>query len=107
MTDLRYIKWPKTVNVVQFDSGSIRMSKSTKHILSLTLIAAWMSFVATPAFAYVGPGAGLGAIGTFLAVIGSVLLLIVGFIWYPIKRLIKGKKAPVKAEEPEDSSEEL
>ena len=83
------------------------MSKSKKHNVSIGLIIGWLSIAATPAFAYVGPGAGLGAIGTFLAVIGSVLLLIVGFIWYPIKRLIKGKKAPVKAEEPEDSSEEL
>ncbi len=40
------------------------------------------------AFAYVGPGAGLTAIGTFIALIGAVLLGIVGFIWYPVKRLL-------------------
>jgi len=45
------------------------------------------------AFAYVGPGAGLSAIGTVLALIGAVLLGIVGFVWYPIKRLLRGKKA--------------
>ena len=48
---------------------------------------------ATPAAAYIGPGAGLGAIGTVIAVIGAILLMIVGFVWYPVKRLLKrGKK---------------
>ena len=42
--------------------------------------------------AYVGPGAGLSAIGSILAFLAAILLLIVGFLWYPIKRLIKGKK---------------
>ena len=37
--------------------------------------------------AYIGPGAGLTVIGTVLGVIGALLLAIVGFVWYPIKRL--------------------
>lgn len=40
------------------------------------------------AHAYIGPGAGIGAIGTVLTLIGAVLLAILGFVWYPIKRLI-------------------
>ena len=43
--------------------------------------------------AYVGPGAGLSAIGTIFAFVVAIVLMIVGFLWYPIKRLIKGKKA--------------
>jgi hypothetical protein len=43
------------------------------------------------AFAYVGPGAGLSAIGTFLALVAACFLAIVGFIWYPVKRLLGGK----------------
>lgn len=43
--------------------------------------------------AYVGPGAGLTAIGTIVALISAVLLAIVGFIWYPIKRLLRKSKA--------------
>ena len=46
------------------------------------------------AAAYVGPGAGLGAIGTVLALLAAVVLAIVGFLWYPIKRMMKGKKKP-------------
>lgn len=38
--------------------------------------------------AYVGPGAGIAAIGTVIALIGGILLAIVAFFWYPIKRLI-------------------
>lgn len=44
------------------------------------------------AHAYVGPGAGLSAIGSILAFLGAIFLLIVGFFWYPIKRLVKGRK---------------
>ena len=45
--------------------------------------------------AYIGPGAGLAAIGTAIALFGAVALAIVGFVWYPIKRIrarLKGTK---------------
>ncbi|MFQ5347382.1 MAG: hypothetical protein ACE5ED_06015 [Rhodothalassiaceae bacterium] len=55
-----------------------------------------------PAAAYVGPGAGLSAIGSILAVIAAVFLAIVGFVWYPIRRLIRKLRAgTARAEGPE------
>ena len=39
--------------------------------------------------AYIGPGAGLSAIGALLAVLAAILAAIVGFVWYPIKRLLR------------------
>ena len=39
------------------------------------------------ALAYIGPGAGITAIGTVIALLGAILLAIVGFVWYPVKRL--------------------
>ncbi len=48
-----------------------------------------LASLATPASAYVGPGAGIGVIGTALALVGTVVLLLVGFIWYPIKRFLR------------------
>ena len=42
--------------------------------------------------AYVGPGLGLSAIGSIIAFVGAIVLLIVGFVWYPIKRLLKGRR---------------
>ena len=37
--------------------------------------------------AYVGPGAGITAIGALIAMVGAIFLVVVGFVWYPIKRL--------------------
>ena len=44
------------------------------------------------AFAYIGPGGGLSAFGAVIALIGGILLAIVGFVWYPIKRMLRKKK---------------
>ncbi len=41
------------------------------------------------AFAYIGPGLGTGAVATVLGVLAGILMLIVGVIWYPLKRLFK------------------
>ena len=45
--------------------------------------------------AYIGPGAGLSAIGTVIALIGGILLAIVGFVWYPIKRFMGKRKEDI------------
>ncbi len=68
--------------------------KRTYQASFLVFLLALSSF----AHAYVGPGAGLSAIGSILAFIGTLLLLIIGFLWYPIKRLIKRKKKGVDSE---------
>lgn len=44
------------------------------------------------AHAYVGPGAGLGTIVVTLALVLGLFLLVVGFLWYPIKRMMRGRK---------------
>lgn len=41
------------------------------------------------AWAYMGPGAGLAAIGSLLVVAAAFLLMIVGFVWYPLQRLLR------------------
>ena len=67
----------------------------------VTIIAVLLTIsFTTPALAYIGPGAGIGAIGTVVAVIGAILLMIAGFVWYPIKRMLKlGKKPPETTDE--------
>ena len=47
---------------------------------------------ADAAHAYVGPGAGLSAIGTLLVLLAAVLLAIVGFVWFPVKCLVRKLK---------------
>jgi hypothetical protein len=56
------------------------------------LIAIAGAVLAAPAHAYLGPGAGLTAIGTVLALLAAVLLGIVGFVWYPVKRLLRSRQ---------------
>ena len=69
----------------------------------LRAAAAALAVVASPsALAYIGPGAGLSAIGSVLALIGATLLLIVGFVWYPFKRLLRRRKAGSTPSEPAD-----
>jgi uncharacterized membrane protein len=51
--------------------------------------------------AYIGPGAGISAIGTVIALFGAILLAIVGFVWYPVKRLLAKKKKGGDQETPE------
>jgi len=61
------------------------------------LLVATIGLVLSPshALAYIGPGAGLSAIGSLLALIAVVVVSVFGFIWYPLKRalrLLKSKR---------------
>ena len=59
-------------------------------------IAVLTFFCTATAHAYIGPGAGVGTIAVVLGVIASMFLAIIATVWYPLKRLIKGKKVVVK-----------
>jgi hypothetical protein len=48
--------------------------------------------IALPAHAYIGPGAGAGAVAVVLGILSSIVLGLIGIVWYPIKRLIKKRK---------------
>ncbi len=45
------------------------------------------------AYAYVGPGLGLGVLGAIVGAIVSIVLAIVGVIWYPLRRIFKKRKS--------------
>jgi Flp pilus assembly protein TadB len=57
------------------------------------VIAALLVIVPFTAQAYVGPGAGVGMIGSLLAVLGAFLLSIVGLILWPLRMLRKRRQA--------------
>jgi hypothetical protein len=59
-----------------------------KFVLSSLMILAQLLGTPQVIYAYIGPGAGIAAIGTVLALIVGILIAIVAFIWYPIKRLL-------------------
>ena len=46
------------------------------------------------AMAYIGPGVGAGTIAVVLGILASILMAFVALLWYPMKRLVKGRKAP-------------
>jgi hypothetical protein len=63
-----------------------------------------------PVVAYVGPGGGITAIGALIALVAAVLFTFVGFVWYPLKRLIKkisGNSGSLDdaSDEPQDGAE--
>lgn len=67
---------------------------------SAAFVLGILSFALLPAAAqaYIGPGVGAGALGAVVGVIGAVFLAIFAVLWYPIKRMLKGKKKPAQAD---------
>ncbi|MDO8207694.1 MAG: hypothetical protein Q7T38_07740 [Gallionella sp.] len=53
------------------------------------LSAAWLLSYTPIASAYIGPGLGAGAITVVLGIASGLLMLLVGVVWYPLKRLIR------------------
>lgn len=49
--------------------------------------------LAQPALAYVGPGLGLATIGAILGGIAAIFLAIVGVFWYPIRSMMRKRRA--------------
>jgi hypothetical protein len=75
--------------------------KAVKSLmLVVTAVVACLVTAEHDAQAYIGPGVGMSAIGTVVAFIGAIVFAIVGFVWYPIKRLI-GMVRPKKVDQHE------
>jgi hypothetical protein len=68
-----------------------------------------LSLCSHQALAYIGPGMGAGTLGVLLGLLGSVLLALFAFFWYPIKRLFtgKGKAEKIPAEVTAESTEQV
>ena len=52
-------------------------------------VISFMLSLSDIAYAYLGPGAGLGMIGSLIAVIIVILVIVFGLILYPIRRFLK------------------
>lgn len=64
--------------------------------LKLLLVA--MALLPLPALAYMGPGAGITAIGVLIALLAGIWYTAKGFLWLPLKRMLG------KGENPEDKA---
>jgi hypothetical protein len=60
-----------------------------RHIPAILMLLV----AASPAMAYIGPGAGLGAIALTVGLVLAVALLLIGFLWYPLKRMMRKNKS--------------
>ena len=74
---------------------------------TLFLVLTLSFLISSNGHAYIGPGAGLSAIGTVLAFLAAVILAIVGFVWYPLKRLRKKMAARKTMSEDVPSPDEV
>jgi hypothetical protein len=54
--------------------------------------------IGMPAHAYLGPGAGLGMIGSLIAIVFVLLVIVLGLVIYPIRRLRRRKSKTVDPE---------
>jgi hypothetical protein len=83
------IGFPLKLLLTVFNVGfKLRLIMQSSLFFSFMILVALLLATPQDAEAYVGPGAGIAAIGTVIALIGGILLAIVAFIWYPIKRLL-------------------
>lgn len=53
------------------------------------LVLLLVCFAPQLVLAYIGPGSGLSATGAILALVAGILFAIFGFLWYPIKRILR------------------
>lgn len=70
-----------------FEPTDQRRSGRLRRGVALVAVAACLT--AVPAYAYTGPGLGLGAITSAAGILFGILLALVGLVWYPVKRAIR------------------
>ena len=67
------------------------------------VVVAGIALTPWPVDAYVGPGAGLSALGSLLALLAAVVVTFIGFLWYPIKRILRKRNASVTQSQAEQN----
>ena len=58
-----------------------------RYVILAYLVASIL--VPDVAQAYIGPGSGVSAFGSLFAVLSAIFFGLVGFVWYPVKRLLR------------------
>ena len=72
----------------------------------LKFIAAVFLFLPSlSAIAYIGPGAGISVLGSVLGILSTILVAIIAIIMWPLRKIMKRRKAAAAAVETADSGE--
>ena len=66
------------------------------RITALLLLA----LIASPAAAYVGPGAGISVLGSLLGILATIFVAIGAILFWPIRKMMKRRKARKETEVP-------
>ena len=65
----------------------------------LKLLGIFLILVASPpALAYIGPGAGISVLGSLLGILGTIIVAIGAILFWPIRKMMKRRKATAAAE---------
>jgi len=59
---------------------------------AILLAALVLPLAATDAHAYIGPGGAVSALGALLALVAAIFIALFGFLWFPIKRMLRKKR---------------
>jgi hypothetical protein len=81
-----------------FGFGGMELEKMNRVYLQLYVVLSTcmsMLLISSPAFAYLGPGAGLGLMGSLIAIIFVGLVIVLGLVVYPIRMLRKRRSRSV------------
>ena len=83
-------------------------SNAVIRTAGLAVVLLTLTGVPELALAYVGPGAGLSIIGSLLAFFAAIVVGIFGFLWFPIRRMLRKRKqaAAEKAEKESRTGDE-
>lgn len=65
------------------------MTSLSRTLLALLIMGLAAVGAPEPTFAYGGPGSVISGIGALLAAVVALLASLLGFIWFPLKRLYK------------------
>ena len=56
-----------------------------------------------PVLAYIGPGAGISVLGSLLGILGTIIIAIGAILFWPIRKMMKRRKAAAATTESESS----
>lgn len=62
-------------------------------IFTLILLISALLVSASPALAYVGPGAGISVLGSLLSILATIVVAIGAIIFWPLRKFLKRRKA--------------